>query len=201
LKPSVVVIGTSLGGLSALSALLRALPSDFAVPIAIAQHRGKTEDNALERLLDAQTSLEVCEANDKQALEPGHVYLAPADYHLLLEPTSLALSTGAPETYARPSIDVLFESAADAHGSGVLAVILTGANHDGARGCRRVKARGGRLLVEDPATAFSSAMPSAAIAATHPDAVLPLLLLCERLIQICQLPPASSRPVTGRAPV
>jgi two-component system chemotaxis response regulator CheB len=195
------VIGTSLGGLSALSLLLRALPVDWAVPVVIAQHRGKTDDDVLKRLLEAQTPLPVCEASDKQPVEPGHIYLAPADYHLLLERSSLALSTAAPESYARPSIDVLFESAADAHGSGVLAVILTGANHDGARGCQRIKARGGIILVEDPATAFSSAMPSAAIAATRADAVLPLPLLCQRLIQLCAPPQAGPNPPLGRARV
>jgi two-component system chemotaxis response regulator CheB len=184
---SVVVIGTSLGGLSALSILLKALPVDFAVPVVIAQHRGKTGDNALERLLGEQSSLPVLEPNDKEPLEAGRIYLAPADYHLLLESGSLALSTAAPANYARPSIDVLFESAADAHGSGAVGVILTGSNQDGARGCRRIKARGGIVLVEDPATAYSPVMPAAAIAATDIDAVLPLLELCNRLVELCRV--------------
>src|SRR5262245_44582086 len=115
--PSVVVIGTSLGGLAALTHLLRAVPADFAVPMAIVQHRGKTDDNSLERLLAAQTRLHVSEPNDQDPLEPGRVYLAPADYHLLVEPTSVALSTAPPRNFARPSIDFLFESAAESHGT------------------------------------------------------------------------------------
>jgi two-component system chemotaxis response regulator CheB len=185
-SPSVVVVGTSLGGLVALSGMLRAMPAGFAVPMAVVQHRGKTEDDALERLLAAQTSLRVSEPNDKDPLEAGRIYLAPADYHLLIEPTSIALSTAPPRNFARPSIDVLFESAAEAHGSGVIAVVLTGSNHDGAAGARRVKERGGRVFVEDPATAHSSAMPASAIAAGPVDAVLPLSKLCERLVAACR---------------
>lgn len=183
---SVIVVGTSLGGLVALTGMLRAMPAGFAVPMAVVQHRGKTEDDALERLLAAQTSLRVSEPNDKDPLEPGRIYLAPADYHLLIEPTSIALSTAPPRNFARPSIDVLFESAAEAHGSGVIAVVLTGSNHDGAAGARRVKERGGRVFVEDPATAHSSPMPASAIAAAPVDAVLPLSKLCERLVAACR---------------
>jgi two-component system chemotaxis response regulator CheB len=184
--PSVVVVGTSLGGLAALSSLLRAMPAGFAVPMAVVQHRGKAEDDALQRLLAAQTSLRVSEPNDKDPLEPGRVYLAPADYHLLVERASVALSTAPPRNFARPSIDLLFESAAEAHGSGVVALVLTGSNHDGAAGVRRVKERGGRVFVEDPATAHSSAMPASAIAAAPVDAVLPLAKLCERLVAECR---------------
>jgi two-component system, chemotaxis family, protein-glutamate methylesterase/glutaminase len=180
-----VVVGTSLGGFTALCTLLRALPRNFPLPMAIVQHRGKAEDDALERLLAVQTSLRVYEPNDKDPLEAGRVYLAPADYHLLIEPESIALSTAPPRNYARPSIDVLFESAADAHGDGVIAVVLTGSNQDGAAGARHVKERGGSILVEDPATAQSGTMPAAAIAATTVDAVLPLPALSARLIATC----------------
>jgi two-component system, chemotaxis family, protein-glutamate methylesterase/glutaminase len=185
-KPSVVVVGTSLGGLAALTSLLRALPKEFAVPLAIVQHRGKTEDAALERLLAAQTSLCVSEPNDKDPLEPGRIYLAPADYHMLIESASIALSTAPRSNFARPSIDLSFESAAESHGSGVIAVVLTGSNNDGAEGARYVKKHGGRVFVEDPATAHSSVMPASAIAAAAPvDLVLPLPLLCERLVAAC----------------
>jgi two-component system, chemotaxis family, protein-glutamate methylesterase/glutaminase len=183
--PSLVVVGTSLGGLSALSTLLRAMPRHFSVPIAIVQHRGKSEDDALGRLLAAQTSLRVMEPEDKDPLQPGHVYIAPADYHLLVEGETLALSTAAPHNYARPSIDLLFESAADSHGRGVLGVVLTGSNQDGAQGALRIKSRGGRVFVEDPATAHSRVMPAAALAATSVDAVLPLADLCRRLVAVC----------------
>jgi two-component system chemotaxis response regulator CheB len=164
--------------------LLRGMPEDFPLPIAIVQHRGRTEDDALERLLAAQTSLIVYEPNDKDPLQVGRVYLAPADYHLLIEPESVALSTAPPRNFARPSIDVLFESAADALGNGVIAVVLTGSNHDGAAGARYVKERGGLVLVEDPSTAHAGIMPASAIAATVVDAVLPLPALAARLIEL-----------------
>jgi two-component system, chemotaxis family, protein-glutamate methylesterase/glutaminase len=182
----VVVVGASLGGLSALSTLLKALPKDFPVPVAIVQHRGRSEEDALARVLAAQTCLRLSEPEDKEPLEPGRVYVAPADYHLLLEPQSLALSTAPPQSFARPSIDVLFESAAESHGAGVLGVVLTGSNHDGALGCRRIKELGGSVFVQDPATAQSSAMPAAALAATPVDAVLSLPELCGRLVAVCR---------------
>jgi len=189
--PSIVVVGTSLGGLAALTHLLEALPANFPVPLAIVQHRGKSDDDALVRLLGSLTSLAVCEPNDKEPLEPGRVYLAPADYHLLIERECIALSTAPPRQFARPSIDLLFESAAESHGRGALAVLLTGSNNDGAAGCRQVKARGGRVFVEDPATAHSSAMPASAIAAGAADVVLPLPQLCERLVAACAKPAPS----------
>jgi two-component system chemotaxis response regulator CheB len=197
---TIVVVGTSLGGLVALSTLLRNIPRDFPAPIAIVQHRARTEDDALERLLAGQAALQVVEPEDKEPLAPGRVYLAPADYHLLIERTWVALSTAAPESYARPSIDLLFESAADSHGAGVVGVVLTGSNSDGARGCQRIKARGGRVFVQDPATAQSSAMPAAAVAATRVDAVLPLPELCQELIASCRRrgSEASPRPVAPR---
>lgn len=174
---SAVVVGTSLGGLSALQVLLSGLPRDFPLPIAIVQHRGKTGDEALLGLLAARSALPVSEPDDKEALEPGHVYLAPAGYHLLVEPGRLALSTEAPVNYSRPSIDVLFESTADAYGRGVVGVLLTGASQDGAAGCARIKERGGVVVVQDPAGAESGVMPAAAIAACHVDKVLPLSAL------------------------
>jgi two-component system chemotaxis response regulator CheB len=187
--PTVVVIGASLGGLAALSTLLNALPKEFAVPVAIVQHRGRSEQDALARVLAAQTCLRLSEPEDKEPLMPGRVYIAPADYHLLIEAHSLALSTAAPQSYARPSIDMLFESAADSHGAGVLGVVLTGSNHDGAQGCRRIKERGGSVFVQDPATAQSSAMPAAALAAAPVDAVLALPELCGRLVTFCRATP------------
>lgn len=185
MTPTIVVIGTSLGGLAALSVLLKALPRTFPVPIAIVQHRARVEDSGFERLLASQSALPVVEANDKDSLDPGRVYVAPSDYHLLLERSSLALSTAAPASYARPSIDVLFESAADAHGASVIGLILTGSNRDGALGCQRIKARGGRVFVQDPATAQSGAMPRAVLAATEVDAVLQLSEVGPHLIRLC----------------
>lgn len=181
MEVAIVVVGTSLGGLVALKALLAKLPADFRPPMAIVQHRGRRADQGLVNVLARETALPVCEPDDKQPLEPGHVYVAPADYHLLVEPGHLALSTEAPVNYARPSVDVLFESAAQAYGRGVVAVILSGANEDGAEGCARIKERGGTVLVQEPAEAEGSVMPRAAIAAGNADRVLPMAELSAAL--------------------
>ncbi|MBW4555315.1 MAG: chemotaxis protein CheB [Trichormus sp. ATA11-4-KO1] len=170
----IVLIGTSLGGLSALKIILGNLPADFLVPIVIVQHRHKNSDNTLEALLQEQTFLPIKEVEDKDKILPGNVYLAPADYHLLIEPGYFALSTDEPVSYARPSIDVLFESAADIYAEQVIGVILTGANHDGTQGLKKIKARGGITIVQEPATAESSIMPQAAISAVTVDWILSL---------------------------
>jgi len=179
------VIGASLGGPAALKLLLSGLPRKFRPPIVIVQHRGKTPDEALADFLGEAAPFPVLEPNDKEPLEAGHVYLAPADYHLLVEPGSLALSTEAPVNYSRPSIDVLFESAAQAYGSGVIGVILTGASRDGASGCARIKERGGVVLAQEVEDTAGSVMPAAAIAATNVDQVLPLSELPRALCNLC----------------
>lgn len=170
----IIVIGTSMGGLAALEVLLSGLPPGFMVPIAIVQHRGVLSTDRLSATLRRYTDLQVHEAQDKQPILPGRIILAPPDYHLMVERGSFALSTEAPVLYARPSIDVLFQSAADAYGDRVVAVVLTGASRDGADGAARVKARGGLVIVQSPETAESPAMPEAALAAVKADWVLPL---------------------------
>ena len=127
----------------------------------------------------------VVEPNDKEPLEAGCVYLAPADYHLLIEIGSLALSTEAPVNHVRPSIDVLFESAAAAYGSGVVGVILTGSVWDGASGCARIKECGGVVLVQAVKDADCGDMPKAAIAAAKVDRILPLSRIAAALCEIC----------------
>jgi two-component system, chemotaxis family, protein-glutamate methylesterase/glutaminase len=184
MTPSIVVVGTSLGGLHALQLLLGGLPRGFAVPIVIVQHRGKHPDDALSRILSAHCMLAVHEPLDKDPIEPGHVYIAPADYHLLVERGSLALSTEAPVNYARPSIDVLFESAAESYGGGVVGIVLTGANHDGAAGASLIQQRGGRVLVQDPASAESRPMPLAALTATGV-VPTPLDQIAAALVALC----------------
>jgi two-component system, chemotaxis family, protein-glutamate methylesterase/glutaminase len=170
-----IVIGTSWGGLDALSRLLDGLADDVHVPIVIAQHRSPdSEKDGLARLLGTHTRRLVSDPDDKTPLEQDHVYTAPPDYHVLVEPGHLALSTEAPVQFARPSIDVLFESAADAYRERVIGIVLTGANEDGAAGLARIKSRGGVAIVQDPSTSVRSAMPDAAIAATAADAILPL---------------------------
>lgn len=160
-----VVVGTSLGGLRALEVLLAGLPDNFPAAVAVVQHRHKDSENTLSFFLQQHSALPLKEPEDKEVIVPGHIYLAPADYHLLVEaPCYFALSTEAPVEYARPSIDVLFESAADAYAKKVIGVILTGSNQDGAQGLAKIKARGGLTVVQAPTTAESRPMPEAALA-------------------------------------
>jgi two-component system chemotaxis response regulator CheB len=170
-----IVIGTSWGGLNALSRLLDGLHDDIHLPIVVAQHRmPESEGEGLQKLLQDHTRRVVSDPDDKTPLEADHVYLAPPDYHVLVEEGHIALSMDAPVQFARPSIDVLFESAADAYGAATIGIVLTGANADGAEGLARIKGRGGVAIVQDPATSQKRAMPDAAIAATAADAILPL---------------------------
>jgi len=182
----IIVIGASLGGLRALSVLLAGLPADFAVPIVIAQHRHASSDGSLIGVLQPYSALRIEEVEDKQDICAQRVYLAPADYHVLIEPGSFALSTEAPVAYARPSIDVLFESAADVYADRVVGVILTGASDDGARGLARIKQCGGLALAQQPATAESAVMPAAAIAAVQVDHILAIERLAPLLLDLCR---------------
>ena len=173
----VVVIGSSLGGLEAVSTVLAALPEGFPLPILIAQHRATVppSDGELQAIWQRHTSLVVCDAEDKAPIVPGHVYVAPPDYHLMIEaPGLLALSTEGPVLWARPSIDVLFETAAEAYGDSVIGVMLTGASADGSQGLRAIRARGGCALVQEPTSAACDVMPRAALAATSVNHVLGL---------------------------
>jgi len=165
-----VAVGCSWGGLAAAGGLLAALPSDYAVAIVIVQHRTEAP-SALAEILGRQTALPVAEPDDKDEVRAGHVYVAPPGYHLHVARGRFSLDTEAPVRYSRPSIDVLFESAAEAYGPEMAAVVLTGANSDGAAGLARVAASGGLALVQDPATAERPTMPAAALAAV-PTAVV-----------------------------
>ena len=163
-----IVIGASWGGLEALRRLLASVPDELDVPIAIAQHRSPgSPERGLESILQRGSSRPVRDVADKDPIERSHVYVAPPDYHLLVDRGRFALSTDARVRYARPSIDVLFESAADAYGEGVIGVVLTGSNDDGAAGLRRIVARGGVAIVQDPDTAERRELPDAALAATR----------------------------------
>ena len=168
-------IGASWGGLKAVGQVLADLPAELDLPIAIAQHRHPdSQEGTLAELLAAQTDRTVFDVEDKMAIEPGYVYIAPPNYHLLVERGSFALSVDERIRFARPSIDVLFETAAHAYGAGVIGIILTGANDDGAHGLARIKKVGGVALIQDPLGAARRTMPDAAIAATVADAILPL---------------------------
>lgn len=167
-----VVVGVSSGGVHALGSLLGALPADFPLPILIVQHIGAEAGDGLVRLLYGQSRLHVKEADEQELPLPGHVYLAPPNYHLLVESDGrLSFSADAPVSYARPSVDVLFESAAEAYGPTLIGIILTGANHDGSLGMARIKQQGGVTIVQDPAEAEAPQMPAAALAASAVDHV------------------------------
>jgi two-component system chemotaxis response regulator CheB len=185
-KYEIIVIGCSMGGMQATQQILGALPEDFSLPIAIVQHRYRTSDEGLPAFLRRQTKLNVVDALDKQWIKPGTIYLAPANYHLLVSPGELHLSVDDAVAYSRPSIDVLFESAAEAYGSGVVAVVLTGANADGAQGAAKVKQNGGFVVVQDPATAEAPSMPEAAIAAARVDRILRLERIGPFLVELCR---------------
>ena len=181
-----ICIGASWGGLDAVGAVLSDLPEEIDVPIVVAQHRHvSTTRGALAELLHLRVRRPVQDAEDKMPIEPGNVYLAPPDYHLLVQRGSFALSTDERVQYARPSIDVLFESAAYAYGVGVIGIILTGSNEDGAAGLAAVKQRGGVAVIQDPQEAVRRAMPDAAIAATAADAVLPLGEIAKFVYGVC----------------
>jgi len=181
----IIVVGTSTGGLKALQVLLAGLPEDFPLPIVIVQHRGKDSEIGLCEFLSRSSALPVTEPEDKEPVLPAHAYLAPRDYHLMIEAGSFALTTESPVVFARPSIDVLFKSAADEYNERTIGVILTGANRDGAHGLAEIKSRGGVTVVEEPASATCPEMPEAAIAGTKVDFILPLDQIAPQLYQLC----------------
>ena len=170
----IIVVGTSWGGLAALRELIGALPPDLGLPLVLVQHRHKRSDQLLSSLLQDKTRLCVCEIEDKAPIEPGNVYVAPADYHVLIEGGHFALSTDEPVRYSRPSIDVTFVSAADSYGERAVGVVLTGANADGARGLKRVHDRGGLAIVQRPSSAESPTMPASALRSVPKARVLPI---------------------------
>jgi two-component system chemotaxis response regulator CheB len=180
-----VVIGVSAGGIEALKILLPALPASFPLPIAIVQHRNAHSDGFLARYLDRMSRIAVSDAEDKEPFCAGQAYLAPAGYHLLIESDrSLSLSVDPRVNYSCPSIDVLFESAADVFGASLIGIVLTGANADGAQGLKRIKARGGLAVVQAPHTASATAMPRAALAASPVDHVLDLTGIAPLLVRL-----------------
>ena len=181
---SVVAVGTSWGGLSALTKLLGALPGDFRIPVVLVQHRSKDSERLLVQLLQDATALKVCEIEDKDPLTPGTVHVAPANYHVLIEDGYASLTVEEPVRFSRPSIDVMFSSAADTYRSATIGVVLTGANEDGALGLAHIVKRGGLALVQDPKTAEIPIMPEAAIRAVPTGEVLALARLAPRLVEL-----------------
>ena len=169
-----VVVGTSWGGLAALRTLVGGLPESLQMAITLVQHRHKDSDHLLRTLLQEHSTLSVLEVEDKMPLEHGHIYVAPPNYHTLIEQGYFSLSTDEPVRYSRPSIDVTFASAADAYAHRTVGIVLTGANADGAEGLRRISDRGGLAIVQDPGSAESRLMPEAAQKAVPRARVMPL---------------------------
>ena len=181
---SIVVVGASWGGLAALSKLLKDLPREFPLPMAVVQHRSRHADELLAGLLQDVTPLRVCEVEDKEPFGSGTVYIAPANYHLLVDKGHFTLTTDPMVRFSRPSIDVTFMSAGDAYPNATVGVVLTGANDDGSRGLKHIVDRGGMGIVQDPETAESKTMPAAAARAVPQAEVLPLDAIAPRLVSI-----------------
>lgn len=159
-----IVIGASAGGLYVMIRILKLLPPNFTIPIIVVQHRSRDERTLLEEVLQQKSSLRIKQADEKEQIQPGTVYFAPPDYHLLMEHNgTFSLSFEPPVNYSRPSIDVLFETAADVFKQRLLAVILTGANNDGAYGIKKIAQMGGTTVAQQPETADYPEMPKSAI--------------------------------------
>lgn len=161
-----IVVGGSLGGMQSVQTILAALPADFASSIVIALHRPPDDEDMLTPLLQRGCQLRVSEVLDKEPIEASRIYVAPADYHVLIDAGYLSVSVDERVNHARPSIDVLFESAALVYSSRAVGVVLSGAGADGARGAAAIEQSGGTVLIENPSTAFRADLPTAARAAT-----------------------------------
>ncbi len=182
---SAIVVGASAGALEALSAILPTLPADYPRAVFVVVHVPPATPSLLPELLRAKCRLRVCEAEDKEPAMPGTIYVAPPDYHLQVEADKcISLSNDLPVMYSRPSIDVLFETAADAYGENLIGVVLTGANDDGAAGLRAVLAAGGTGFVQRPQDAYAQGMPQAAMKACPAAQVLPLADIARHLQEV-----------------
>ena len=182
-----VVIGASAGGMKALQTILRSLPQEYSLPIMIVQHMHPESDEYMAKILNEECLLAVKQADEKESIKPGKVYFAPPNYHLLVEADkTLSLTVNERVCYARPSIDVLFETAAEAYGDKLIGIILTGGNYDGSRGLKRIKESGGLAIVQDPKSAEAESMPREAIAAAKVDYILPLKKIGPFLVELAE---------------
>ncbi|UZP66388.1 chemotaxis protein CheB [Desulfovibrio mangrovi] len=181
-KYEAVVIGVSAGGLTALETILSALHASFSLPVLIVQHISPDAESYLPQHFATRCPLPVKEADDKEDIMARTIYFAPPDYHMMVElDRSISLSVERRVNFSRPSVDVLFETAAEAYGDGLIGIILTGANHDGAAGLARIKQLGGLTIVQAPETAQANAMPRAALEATQADHILTLKDIARQL--------------------
>ncbi|MBZ0241604.1 MAG: chemotaxis protein CheB [Bacteroidales bacterium] len=182
-----IVIGSSAGGLQALKTIISGLSTSFDTPVIVTQHLSSSSDNYLVHFLNQFTHLTVKEADEKETVSRGHVYIAPPNFHLLVEEDfTLSLTVEEKVNFARPSIDVLFETAAEAYKNQLIGIILTGANHDGAKGIVQVKQKGGYTIAQKPDTAEAPAMPQAAINTGFVDQILKLEDIPVLLNKICK---------------
>lgn len=179
-----MVVGASAGGLALIKSIIGALPKDCP-PVIVVQHLADLHESHWIDHLEEMGVVRVKEADEKEHILSGTVYLAPGNYHLLVEPDrTFSLTIDQRVNFARPSINVLFETAAEAYGPALLGIILSGGNSDGADGARRIKERGGSLIVQDPSVSEVAAMPQAAIQATQPDAILAPAAIMQLLSQL-----------------
>ena len=180
-----VVIGGSWGGIKASLSVLRSLPAQYSIPIVLVLHRLRNQDSDLQELLSKKLALRVVEVEDKEPLQPGHVYLAPANYHVLLENDyTFSLDDSELENYSRPAIDVTFASAADVFGQNIVGVLLSGASRDGCTGLKYIFERGGMALVQDPKEAEVAVMPQAAIDSIPGCKIMNVALISEYLLTL-----------------
>jgi two-component system, chemotaxis family, protein-glutamate methylesterase/glutaminase len=184
-KYEAVAIGGSWGGMEAVSKILAGLPTAFKLPIIIILHRLKNVESELPRLVAKNAKLRVKEIDEKEKILPGYVYIAPANYHVLIEQDkTFSLCVSELVHYSRPSLDVSFKSAADVYKDKLVGIILTGANRDGSEGLNEIKCKGGLTIVQDPLEAEVDTMPKAAIKKTHIDHVLTLEGIKNMLIKL-----------------
>jgi two-component system chemotaxis response regulator CheB len=170
-----IAIGGSAGGIKALLRILAPLPASFQLPIIVTLHVPKERDSKLAEVFQHHVKMTVRQAQDKEWIKPGIVYFAGSGYHLSVEKNfSFSLSCEEPKSFARPSIDIMMQSAADTYGDSLIGIVLTGANHDGAAGLASITAAGGLSVVQDPKEAETSIMPQAAINFCQPDLILTL---------------------------
>ncbi|CUU48197.1 chemotaxis protein CheB [Clostridium beijerinckii] len=185
MKYRAIVIGASAGGMDAIKEILLALPINFAAPVIIVQHLNSHSNGYIIKYLKKLCKINVKEADEKEGILPGNVYIAPPNYHLLVEKDeTLSLTVDNKENYSRPSVDVLFESAAEVYRYELIGIILTGANRDGSNGLRRIKELGGVTIVQDPDTAEVYFMPKSAINTTEVDYILTLDKINAKIIEL-----------------
>ena len=182
-KYEAIAIGTSAGGFNALSLILAKIAPDYPIPVMLVQHRAKTSQDLFEDVLQRRCRIRIKQADEKEKINSGMVYVAPPDYHLLVEADkTFSLSSDPPVQFSRPSIDVLFESAAQVYRDKLIGIILTGSNHDGAVGISEIKRMGGMTIAQDPAEAQYSLMTQASIDTHHVDHVLSLAGIRDLLV-------------------